>query len=291
MDCARASIARGRPIKAVCSALGVARSHLMNLLKRPVDWVDRRQGTRCIESDAALVDDIREVVRDLPSYGYPRTTALIRRKQREEGRPLVNHKRIHRVMRENGLLLGQRLAAAHAPRIHDGKISVGESNVRWCSDGFEISCHNREKVRVAFSLDCCDREAISWVATTKGISSELIRDLMLQALEDRFGAVDEAPHPIEWLTDNGSCYTAQNTRSFAMDIGLKPLTTAICSPQSNGMAESFVKTFKRDYVAFGDLSDARTVMAQLPKWFEHYNEVHPHSALKYLSPRMFRRGI
>jgi putative transposase len=167
-------------------------------------------------------------------------------------------------MRENGLLLGQRLAAAHAPRIHDGKISVGESNVRWCSAGFEISCHNREKVRVALSLDCCDREALSWVATTKGISSELIRDLMLQALEDRFGAVDEAPHPIEWLTDNGSCYTAQNTRSFAMDIGLKPLTTAICSSQSNGMAESFVKTFKRDYVAFGDLSDARTVMAQLP---------------------------
>ena len=65
-----------------------------------------------------------------------------------------------------------------------------------------------------------------------------------------------------------------------MDIGLKPLTTAICSPQSNGMAESFVKTFKRDYVAFGDLSDARTVMAQFPKWFENYNDVHPDSALE-----------
>ena len=55
------------------------------------------------------------------------------------------------------------------------------------------------------------------------------------------------------------------------------------------MAESFVKTIKRDYVAFGDLSDAETVMEQLPLWFEHYNEIHPHSALKYLSPRMFRR--
>ena len=70
---------------------------------------------------------------------------------------------------------------------------------------------------------------------------------------------------------------------------MQPLTTAIGSPQSNGMAESFVKTIKRDYVAFGDLSDAKTVMEQLPLWFEHYNEIHPHSALKYLSPRMFRR--
>lgn len=55
------------------------------------------------------------------------------------------------------------------------------------------------------------------------------------------------------------------------------------------MAESFVKTFKRDYVAFGDLQDARTVMEKLHRWFDHYNEIHPHSALKYLSPRMFRR--
>jgi putative transposase len=55
------------------------------------------------------------------------------------------------------------------------------------------------------------------------------------------------------------------------------------------MAESFVKTFKRDYVAFGDLADAKTAMAQLPKWLEHYNSPHPHSALKYLSPKMFRQ--
>lgn len=289
MACARASIARGRPVKAVCEALGVARSHLMNLLKRPTDWVDRRCGSRSPESDAALVAEIRDVVRDKPSYGYPRTTALIRRKQQTEGRALVNHKRIQRVMRENGLLLGQRLAAAYTPRIHDGKIAVEESNVRWCSDGFEITCHSKEKVRVAFALDCCDREAMSWVATTKGIDSEMIQDLMLQALEDRFGAVEISPQTIEWLTDNGSCYTARQTRSFALQIGLKPLTTAINSPQSNGMAESFVKTFKRDYVTFGDLRDARTVMEQLPRWFDHYNEIHPHSALKYLSPRMFRR--
>jgi putative transposase len=49
-----------------------------------------------------------------------------------------------------------------------------------------------------------------------------------------------------------------------------------------------VKTIKRDYVAFGDLSDAKTVVAQLPSCFAHYNTVHPHNALKYMSPRMAR---
>jgi transposase InsO family protein len=55
------------------------------------------------------------------------------------------------------------------------------------------------------------------------------------------------------------------------------------------MAESFVNTFKRDYVARMDLNDAQTVLAQLPAAFEHFNEVHPHSSLKMLSPREFRR--
>lgn len=54
------------------------------------------------------------------------------------------------------------------------------------------------------------------------------------------------------------------------------------------MAESFVKTIKRDYVRLADRSNARTVMQQLDTWFEHYNTRHPHSALKYLSPRLFR---
>ena len=58
---------------------------------------------------------------------------------------------------------------------------------------------------------------------------------------------------------------------------------------ANGMAESFVNTFKRDYVSRMDLSNARTVLAQLPAAFEHFNEVHPHSSLKMKSSREFRR--
>ncbi|OJX06909.1 MAG: hypothetical protein BGO72_09090 [Burkholderiales bacterium 70-64] len=126
------------------------------------------------------------------------------------------------------------------------------------------------------------------MATTGGIDGNLVRDLMVEAIEARFGAAGP-PDAVEWLTDNGSPYVAGETRRFARQIGLVPLTTAINSPQSNGMAESFVKTFRRDYVARMDRSDAATVLRQLSAAFEHYNEVHPHSALKMLSPRMFRR--
>ena len=91
------------------------------------------------------------------------------------------------------------------------------------------------------------------------------------------------------MTDNGSAYIAGDTRAIARSLRLKPVTTPVCSPQSNGMAESFVNTFKRDYVSRMNLEDATTVMAQLPMAFEHFNNVHPHSSLKMRSPREFRQ--
>ena len=108
-------------------------------------------------------------------------------------------------MKVNG---SARLPLGGDERRHDGRIAVDQRNRRWCSDGFEIGCDNGEKVRVAFVLDCCDREAMSFLATTSGIGGEDVRDLMVAAVEHRFGRINRLPLTIEWLTDNGSCYIA-----------------------------------------------------------------------------------
>src|SRR5687767_15450539 len=107
-------------------------------------------------------------------------------------------------MKVHGLLL-QRHAGGEERR-HEGRIAVDARNTRWCSDGLEIGCDNGERVRVAFALDCCDREAMSVVASTSGITGEDVRDLMVAAVEHRFGRLNRLPVKIEWLTDNGSCY-------------------------------------------------------------------------------------
>ncbi len=88
-------------------------------------------------------------------------------------------------------------------------------------------------------------------------------------------------------TDNGSCFIAAATKALACEIGLEARSTPVRSPQSNGMAEAFVKTIKRDYVRVSPVPDARTVIDQLPAWFEHYNIVHLHRLLGYRSPRAF----
>jgi transposase InsO family protein len=117
----------------------------------------------------------------------------------------------------------------------------------------------------------------------------MVRDMMLEAVETRFAAL-RSPHPLEWLTDNGSAYTAKETRDFATALNLVPCFTPVQSPESNGISEAFVKTFKRDYVRVNPLPDALTALRQIAGWFEDYNENHPHSGLRMRSPREFIRA-
>ncbi len=275
-------------MSAVCETLGVARSNVAAQEKKGIAACPVRLG-RPPAPEADLVARIVAVIGELPTYGYRRVHAILRRQARAGVPTAPNHKRVYRVMRHHGLLL-QRHSGKDESRRHDGRVAVDRSNLRWCSDGFEIGCDNHEKVRVAFALDCCDREALGFVATTEGIKGEDVQTLMIAAVEARFGQVNRLPHTIEWLSDNGSCFIAADTKALARQIGLEPRTTPVRRPQSNGMAEAFVKTIKRDYVRVSPLPDARTVIDQLPSWFEHYNTVHPHRALGYRSPRGISPG-
>jgi putative transposase len=224
-------------VSAVAEAVGIARPHLSGMRHRPAS----RPRGRPPLPDAELVADIRALVADLPTYGYRRVHALLRQ-QEKTGREAPNPKRVYRVMRVHGLLL-QRDGERRQERRHDGRVAVGLRNTRWCSDRLEITCDNGEKMRVAFALDCCDREMMGHVATTGGITAEDVQDLMVATVEHRYGQVSRVPEPIEWLTDNpvlseadgGSCYTARNTRAFARSIGLISRTTRVSGPQSNGM--------------------------------------------------------
>jgi transposase InsO family protein len=238
--------------------------------------------------EAFVIAQVRKVIDKRPSYGYRRVTALVNQELDRLGSKHVNHKRTYRIMKEQGLLLtrysGRRVA------VHNGQIFTLRSNMRWCSDAFVIQCWNGDRVNVAFGLDTCDREVLSYIATTVGMGGEQIRDLMVECVEHRFGKAPQLPHCIQWLSDNGSCYTARETVAFGRKLGFDIRTTPAYSPESNGMAEAFVKRFKQDYVWFGDLSSASKVLEQLPDWFEDYNEHAPHKALAMRSPRQYRRA-
>jgi len=98
---------------------------------------------------------------------------------------------------------------------------------------------------------------LSYIATTGGVTSQLVKDLMVSSVEYRLGKIDKLPNKIQWLSDNGPCYTSRETILFARMIGFEVCTTPYYSFESNGMAGAFIKTFKRDYVSVHDLSGCK----------------------------------
>jgi putative transposase len=98
-------------------------------------------------------------------------------------------------------------------RTHEEKIITLHSDTRWCSDAFANQCCNAERVHVVFSLDTCNREVMGYLSSTIGVDGAMVRDLLVEIVETRFGAVSQAPQKVQWLTDNGPCYTSNETVS------------------------------------------------------------------------------
>jgi len=240
------------------------------------------------ESDSEVLAEINVILKTRSSYGHKRVTAMINKKRKIEGLSRFNRKRIFRVMDINGLLLKKEVVLRDHQKT--GKIITLHSNTRWCSDGLEIRCFNGEKVYVAFSLDCHDREAISYVASKLPLLATDIQNLMIQSVDARFEG-GKTLRDIQWLSDRGSIYRALDTKQLGRDLGLTCCFTAAYSPQSNGMSEAFVGTLKRDYVYMSDCFDADTVLEMLPGWFKDYNEEAPHSGLGMMSPLEYKKQI
>lgn len=191
MDCALTLVAGGRPVKAVSESLGVARSQLTARLNQYTSVSPPRP--RRTFNDAALIEQIEQVVGELPSYGYRRVWGLLRRQHEQQALPPVNVKRVYRVMRDHDPLLARRRKQPGVARRHEGRVAVDTSNTRWCSDGFEFRCEDGQKLHVTFALDCCDREVNSWAAGPLGYSGNDVRDVMLELLRN---ALDKRCRPL-----------------------------------------------------------------------------------------------
>ena len=267
-----------RPIARIARVLGIGRATAYRDLGPRPSRYQRRD-------DAEVLGRIRHVLRDRGSYGYRRATVLVNR----EFGTNYNRKRIQRVMRMGGLSLAVRRRVRNR-RPHRGRVQMPGSNQRWCSDKMTIVCWNGEEVELVFANDCHDREAIAVEAAGRALGGRDVRRLMRRAVFARFGAAGP-PEPLQWLSDNEGIYTSLETVIEAERLGLTPITTPVASPESNGMAEAFVNTLRRDYVDGADLSSAARVLEQVEGWIRDYNEKAPHSSLGYKSPAEYRREM
>jgi putative transposase len=207
-------------------------------------------------------------------YGYRRITALLRRDGWQ-----VNHKRVERIWRQEGLKVPQKQSKRGRLWLNEGscvRLRPTHRNHVWSYDFVADRTHGGRAIKILTLIDEYTRESLAIVVARK-----IKSDDVLHCLTDLF--VKHGP-PEHIRSDNGPEFTAKAVRSWLGRIGVKTLFIEPGSPWENGYNESFNGKL-RDEVLNGEifytLKEAQVV---IEGWRQEYNTFRPHSSLGYRPP-------
>ena len=248
-----------------------------------------RPGPPDVDPDMALRDALQRIALEFPSYGWPRMTAELKRRGWA-----VNHKRVYRLMREDNLLcLRKRKFVVTTDSDHGLPVypnlarhmTLTGLDQLWVADITYIRLE-LEFVYLAVILDAFSRREIGWA-----LDRTLEAALTLQAL--RMALMRRRPTPgLVHHSDRGVQYASRDYTQLLHDHGVQISMSRKGNPWDNAACESFLKTLKYEEVyrtEYRDLADAR---ASIGVFLEKvYNQKRLHSALGYLPPAEFQRGL
>ena len=207
-------------------------------------------------------------------YGYRRITALLH----WDGWR-VNHKRVERIWREEGLKVPKKQPKRKRLWLNDGSCVRLRSNRRnhvWSYDFVADRTSDGRTIRMLTIVDEFTRECLA-IDVAKKLTSEDV----LERLSDLFICKGVPDHI---RSDNGSEFTAKSVREWLGRVGVKTLFIEPGSPWENGYIESFNGKLRDELLereAFDTLLEAKVL---IERWRQHYNTIRPHSALGYRPP-------
>jgi putative transposase len=207
-------------------------------------------------------------------YGYRRVTVLLR----AEGWS-VNHKRVERIWRREGLKVPKKQPKRGRLWLNDGsciRLRPCWQNHVWSYDFVMARTHDGKAFRMLTVIDEFTRRCLAIV-----VARTLRSDDVLHCLAELF-TQDGPPDHIR--SDNGSEFTARAVRDWLGRLGVKTLFIEPGSPWENGYNESFNSKLRDELLdgeIFYTLEEAKVL---IERWRRHYNTVRPHSALGYRPP-------
>lgn len=244
-----------------CRVLGQARS-------------TQRHEPKEREDEARLTRRIVELASEYGRYGYRRITAML---WREGWR--VNHKRVERIWRQEGLRVPRKQPKRGRLWLNDGSCVRLRSecpNHVWSYDFVFDRTHDGRPIRMLTIVDEFTRECLA-IDVERRLSSEDVLD-RLADLFVRQGT------PEYLRSDNGPEFTARAVREWLQKVKVGTLFIERGSPWENGYIESFNGKLRDELLAGEIFSTLREAKVLTERWRREYNQVRPHSALGYRPP-------
>jgi putative transposase len=227
------------------------------------------------EGESELRDQIRGLSRRHKRYGYRRVTALIRR----EGL-IVNHKRVHRLWKEEGLALPRRRPKRR--RAGETVEVVNKATHKdhvWAYDFVEDRTEKGSKLRMLNIVDEYTRECLA-IRVERSIDSLKVIDTLNWLFLTR--AV-----PSHIRSDNGPEFIAKALKGWLVEVGCKTIYIEPGSPWENSYIESFNGKLRDECLNRETFRNVAEAHAVVENWRREYNEFRPHSSLEYMTPAEF----
>ncbi len=234
----------------------------------------QRYTKRAADDEELLRQRVIELAGEYGRYGYRRITALLR----NEGW-LINHKRVQRVWRQEGLKVPRKQPKRGRLWLNNGSIVRLRPQFAkhvWSYDFMEDHTHNKTKFRILNVMDEYTRECLAVKVARRMTSKDVI-----EVLTDLF---IERGVPVHIRSDNGSEFTAKRIYQWLQCLQVRPLYIEPGSPWENGYIESFNGRMRDELLnreIFYSLKEAQVLIEM---WRKHYNTIRPHSALGYRPP-------
>jgi putative transposase len=232
--------------------------------------------------DQALENRIEEITEEFPKAGYRKVTRQLHR----EGNP-VNHKKVHRIMREKGLLVQKTRRfvrttdSNHPYPVYPNLIKnlpITNLNQVWVADITYIRIAT-SFVYLAVILDRCSRKAIGH-AISRNIDTALSLEALRMAIQNR-----NPPAGVIHHSDQGVQYAAHDYIDELRSHGFRISMSRRGNPYDNAFAESFMKTIKIEEVYLWEYRALEDVLRRLPYFIEQvYNQKRLHASLDYVPP-------
>lgn len=228
------------------------------------------------EQDISLRRSLRKLAAHWPRYGTPRLTLLLRK---EFG--TVNHKRIERIYREEGLQLPRKRKGKR--RGASGRFPLlsptGPDRV-WAIDFVTDCFEGGGRFRALAVIDVYTRECLALEVDTS-ISGERVVRVLIRLAHSR-----ALPESI--MMDNGTEFTSKAMLLWSQQAEVQLCFIEPGKPMQNGYVESFNGKLRDECLNLNYFRDLRDAREKLEAWRGIYNEERPHSSLKYATPKAYR---